>query len=443
MSNDNEQCISFQRTIRVRYEVDVFVAGGGPAGIAAALAAAGQKKSVYLAEEHSCFGGMGTAGLVPMFAQFTDGVNFVAGGIGRDVYERCNFPEKPSVWTKIKVEPLKRVYDDLIIESGVLFTFHTSLIGVEMDGPEVVYAVCSSKSGIFAVKAKAFVDGTGNGDLAAMAGASYEKGDEDNNLMPPTLCSLWADIDWDAVYEARKKGQDQQAMLSAAIEDGIFTYQDRHLPGMVQVGKHIGGGNIGHIFGVDGNDELSLTKGLVRGRRVLLEYEEYYKGYLKGYENMELVNTASLLGVRETRRITGDYVLSIDDFEKRAVFEDEIGRYCYPVDIHASKPEKKAFEQFKKEITTLHYKDGESYGIPYRVLTPRSLDNVLVGGRCISSDRYIQGSVRVMPGCFITGQAAGVAAAIIAEKKTSIHDIDVKELQHRLKAMGAFLPNLR
>ena len=106
-----------------------------------------------------------------------------------------------------------------------------------------------------------------------------------------------------------------------------------------------------------------------------------------------------------------DYVLSLDDFTSQAVFEDEIGRYAYPVDIHASKPDAASFAQFEREMGTYRYDPGESYGIPYRILLPQGLRNVLVAGRCVSSDRYLQGSIRVMPGCYITGQAAGLAAA--------------------------------
>jgi len=439
--------ISFERKIPLRHKVDVFVAGGGPAGAAASIAAAAQGAKVYLAEGHSCFGGMGTAGRVPNFMRFGDGVNFLADGVGRKIYNRLKksgklYRDGIHGAVSIDAEVLKRVYDELITEAKVDFTFHTHLIAVEKKGSEVEYAICAAKSGIFAVKARTFVDATGNGDLCAWAGAPYEKGDKDGNLMPGTHCSLWADIDWQKVYQARKNGQNHYKVLVKAIEDGVFTYPDRHLPGISQVGEHLGGGNVGHTFGVDGTDEKSLTKALVWGRKLTKEYETFYKQYLQGYENMTLAATGELLGIRETRRITGDYVMNLDDFKRRAVFDDEIGRYNYPVDIHPMRPDKKSFEQFTKEWTTLRYEKGESYGIPFRSLKPKGLDNVLVAGRCISSDRYVQSSIRVMPGCFITGQAAGIAAAITAEKNTKTRSLDIKQLQNRLKTIGAFLPNV-
>ena len=172
------------------------------------------------------------------------------------------------------------------------------------------------------------------------------------------------------------------------------------------------------------------------------EFERYYRDYLKGFEKIQLVATGSLLGVRETRRILGDYVLSLDDYKRRATFPDEIGRYAYPIDNHPVRPGKDTYEQHRKEFDeTLRYGKGESYGIPYRTLTPRGLDNVLVAGRCVSVNRMVYGSIRVMPGCFITGQAAGVAAAVASSKQLAPRAIDVKELQARLKKLGAYLPN--
>ncbi len=434
--------ITFRRDIPVRHEVDIFVAGGGPAGCAAAIAAARQGLSVFLAERHSCLGGMGTAGLVPAFMTFTDGEHFLADGIGREIAERL--AEASGLELRrtlcIDAETLKRVYDDLVAEAGVALTFETALIAVEKDSDaRVAHAVLAAKSGLFAVRAKVFIDGTGDGDLAAWAGAPFEKGDADGSMMPGTLCSLWACVDWDAVREGGLGAGNKR--IEEAYADGVFTTLDRHLPGMWRVGDDLGGGNIGHTFGVDATDERSVTEALVWGRKLVLEYERYYKHYLEGFERMKLVATGSLLGIRETRRILGDYVLCLDDFKARAVFDDEIGRYCYPVDIHASKPDEAHYRQFEREFRTLRYGPGESYGIPYRILTPRGLSNVLVAGRCVSADRYLQGSIRVMPGCFITGQAAGVAAALAIDKGADTRGIAVAELQQRLKTMGAYLPN--
>jgi len=448
MSSD--ETVSFVREIPVRHAVDVFVAGGGPAGVAAAVAAARQGASVFLAEGHSCFGGMGTAGLVPAFMRFGDGENFLAGGVGREVLDRLEKaggtgpgrldPNVAAIGSvAIDAEVLKRVYDEMVAEAGVDFTFHTALVAVQTEGQAVSAAICAAKSGLFAVRAGVYVDCTGDGDLCAWAGAPFEKGGEHGDLMPGTLCSLWADVDWQTILAEGKRAYREQ--LEKAIADGVFTHPDLHLPGMWRVGERLGGGNIGHTFGVDSTDERSLTEALLWGRKLVLEYERYYKEYLKGYENMVLVATGSLLGIRESRRIMGDYVLCLDDFHRRAVFEDEIGRYSYPVDIHPARPDQAEYRRFLDEWENLRYGPGESYGIPYRALLPRGLTNVLVAGRCISTDRYMQGSIRVMPGCYITGQACGVAAALAVRHGTDPRGIEVGELQQRLMDLGAYLPN--
>lgn len=441
--------ITLHRTLKIRHEADVFVAGGGPAGIAAAVTAARQGCRVVLVEGQSCFGGMGTSGGLPFFCHFSDGVNFVAGGVGREILDRLwaadgmgpTMAREQQRGVVYKIEVLKRVYDELIGDSGAVATLCTQCVGVEADGGTVEAVVCYGKSGLYAVKAHAYVDCTGDGDLCAWAGAPFEKGDRDGGLQAGTLCSVWADIDWAAANAAGHGMFKQQRHLSQALADGVFSIPDPHLPGMLPVGPRTGVGNIGHTYGVDATDERSVTQGLIWGRKLLLEYERFYKEYLKGYERMELVSTAAALGVRETRRIMGDYVLGIEDFKKRAAFDDEIGRYCYPVDVHAAKPNAQEQEHFEHKFKKLRYGEGESYGIPYRVLTPHGLDNMLVAGRCVSTDRDMNGSIRVMPACFITGQAAGMAAALMVQNRTDSRRVDVPRLQAKLAAMGAYVPN--
>lgn len=438
----------FRRDIPVRHDVDIFVAGGGPAGLAAAVTAARQGRRVFLAEGQCCFGGSGTAGGLPFFCMWGDGENFLAGGFGREVHEALWAAGGAGTGARkddmgglpYHVEVLKRVYDDLMTGSGADFAFATHLVGVEERDGRVEAAVCWGKSGLFAVRARVHIDCTGDGDLCAWAGAPFEKGDESGALQPGTLCSMWADIDWERANAAGHGIWCQDRLLPKAIQDKVISVPDPHMPGMIPVGPHTGGGNIGHLFGLDGTDERSLTKALLWGRKSLMEYERYFKTYLKGYEHMELVGTGSIAGIRETRRIMGDYVLALKDFNARAVFDDEIGRYCYPVDVHATSPEPEDLRRAEHDFKSLRYAKGESYGIPYRALLPRGLANVLVAGRCLSADRAMQGSIRVMPGCFITGQAAGMAAALAAEKGTDPRGVDVALLRKRLRSIGAWLP---
>lgn len=433
--------IRFQRELPVRYDVDVFVAGGGPAGCAAAIAAARQGAKVFLAEGQACLGGLGTAGLVPAYMCFGDGETFLAAALGKEILERLwdygGEAYKKSQTTSIKAESLKRVYEDMLLEVGVDFTLHTQLVAVEMDGNEIACCVLSGKSGLYAVTAKVYIDGTGDADLAAWAGVPYEKGDDKGNMMAGTLCALWSNIDF-----SLRQGPDS-ARLEEAYKDGVFKDLDLHLPGIWKISDHVGGSNAGHAYGVDGTDERSLTHALVYSRRLLDEYEAYYKNYRTGYERMELIATGALMGIRESRRIQGEYRLVLQDFLNQAVFEDEIGRYCYPVDIHASDSSKESFDTFHKEHHGYRYKTGENYGVPYRVMVPQKVNNLLVAGRCVSTDRPMQSSIRVMPGCYITGQAAGVAAALCAEQGVSPRAVDVRQVQRVLLEMGMYLPNFK
>lgn len=429
--------IAYQTSLPVKYDVDVFVAGGGPAGVAAAVAAARQGASVYLAEYSGAFGGAGTRALVPAFMQFDDGIHFLAGGIGQEVYDYIQ-SHVPAAFAEycppnIPVEILKLCYDEMMIGAKVSFEFFTQVTDVIRSGRELTYAICFGKGERYAVKAKIFIDCTGDGDMAFHAGAAYVQGDEAGNTMAATLCALWEGINW-----TNRRLPDSRR-LEQAFQDSVFTTPDRHLPGMWPISRTTGGSNAGHVYGLDGTCAASLTKGMLVGRKQLAEYRRYYREYLSGFENAEVVISAEQIGVRETRRILGDYVLNLEDFLNRAEFEDGIGRYAYPVDIHASDNSEEAHQRFLKEFANLRYEEGESYGIPYRSLMVRDFDNLLTAGRCISTDRAMQASVRVMPCCFITGQAAGIAAAMAAQSYQSVRAVDVQNLRDRLRQAGVYL----
>lgn len=429
----------FTKELPIRYDVDILVVGGGPSGVAAAVTAARKGKRVLILENNGCFGGEGTTGLVPSFAQFTDGKDFLVGGIGREIRdltigEYCDY--KRYFYT-FSVEKLKSVYDNLVCkEKNIDFLFFTKMVDVVAHDGHVDYIIAASKFGLFAVHANIYIDCTGDGDLCAWAGADFEYGDENGDVMPPTLCSLWSNIDYDRAEPIKNK-------LELAINDGVFTNEDRHVPGIMPSNpeKGIGGGNVGHVFGAHGTDDVSLTKAMIEGRKIVSEFKRFHNEYVEGYENAYLCYTADMLGIRESRRIVGDYQLCGDDFKKRATFDDEIGRYAYPVDIHIMKPNVDAYNAYMKEFTeTMVYGVGESYGIPYRILTPAKLSNVLVAGRCVSTDRQMQASIRVIPGCYITGQAAGDAAVLAAESQ-DVRRVNISELQNEIVKSGGIVQN--
>lgn len=433
---------SYSKNLEVKFSTDVFIAGGGPAGVAAAIACARQGKKVFIAEAGGCFGGTSTQALVPELMNFDDGVNFLSGGFGKVIHSRLfGGVAQHRQWYAVKSETIKRLYDELILDSGVEFLFYSKVVDVITNGDgRVEYAVLSGKKGIYAVSAKVFIDCTGDGSVAAFAGADFEYGGKNGEIAGATLCSLWGGVDFskkDFIFDGCK--------YQEAYNKGYFSQYDGILPGIKPTNAEIGvgGGNVGHCYHVDDTDEQSITKAMLYGRKSMTEYEKYYRDFLgeSGFSNTTLIQTANVLGVRESRRIIGDIVMNYEHYLARQVFEDEIGRYSYPIDIHPETADHKGAVEFTKNVSK-QYGEGESYGISYRALTPKGLENVLVAGRCISADRSMQASMRVIPCCYITGQATGIAAAL-ATSGGDVHNINITELQKRLVEFGAYLPNFK
>ena len=421
--------IEFKRKVPVEYDVDVCVVGGGPAGVAAAVAAARAGARVFLGEALGCFGGLGTAGMVPAFCGVGNGVEFLGGRFCREIFDALEIPsgELDREFSFINTEKLKRVYDRIISESGVEFLLDVRLAAVETSDGRVTEAVFSEcgDAGFFAVRAKVFIDATGNGDLAAWAGADYAFGNAQGIPMPSTLCQLWSGVDWECFH--REKPAVFEKLLQA-IDDGVFSVIDRHHSGMFPTGSSSATGNFGHVFGLVAHDRNSRTRGWLDIRKRLPEFQKFYNRYVPGFARAELVATASLMGVREGRRIIGDYTLTLGDFKARANFPDEIGRFAYSVDIHPYDDSLAEFERFTRDFYgNLRYQPGESYGVPFRVLIPSKLRNVLTAGRCVSTDQPMEASIRVMPGCYLTGTAAGTAAALA--KSGEVREVKVADIR--------------
>lgn len=427
--------IPYQKALEVRQETDVLVAGGGAAGVAAAIAAARMGARVLLIEASGSLGGLGTTGMVPAFAAFTDGVHPLCSGIGMEIRRQVSVHTPLEArWTPVDAEELKRVYDRMVSEAGVQTLFFTNLADMICEGDRAQYAVLTSREGLYAVRAKVFIDCTGDGCLAAAAGADFAVGDAQEQVMPPTLCSLWGGLNAEAYSKAPVRER-----LEQAIADGVFTFADRHLSGLYLREDGAAGGNVGHIFGTDCLDEASMTQAMMWGRTSMQEYEYFYRHYVEGCQDLHLLATAPMLGVRESRRLRCDYTLQAADFLSRADFEDEIGRCSYPVDIHIMNTENEEMKRFEDEYRALSYAPGESYGIPYRSLVVAGLENVLTAGRCMGTDRQMQASVRVIPGCYVTGQAAGTAAALALKADGRVRGVSARQLQQALADSGAYI----
>ncbi|MFO7871074.1 MAG: FAD-dependent oxidoreductase [Kiritimatiellia bacterium] len=436
-----------QNSIPLDDSYDVIVAGGGPAGCTAAAAAAREGARTLLVEATGALGGMGTSGLVPAWCPFTDKEKIIYGGMGEQILKKCiagmpHVPPDNYDWTPIDPELLKRLYDELLSENGAEVLFNSVLAGVESEKPgRADTLIVANKRGLRAYRAKAFVDATGDGDLAARAGADYEKGDEKEELQPVSLCFTIANVDtYGFEYCGTIRHGPKPHIMDKIVESGKYPeIPDRHACNAL-VGPGTVGFNAGHMWQVDNTDPETVSSALVKGRRIAAAFRDALAEFFpSAFGNGHLVQTGTLIGARETRRITGDYVLKLDDFLSLRSFPDEICRNCYFIDIHHTKADAGTE---KEGHHPLGLKKGESHGIPYRCLTPAGIENVTVAGRCISCDRDVQGSVRVMPVCLCTGEAAGAATAMAAGGGGDVHAVDTAALREKLRNHGAYLPEV-
>ncbi|MDR3261481.1 MAG: FAD-dependent oxidoreductase [Tannerella sp.] len=443
----------FTRQIPVDKEYDIIVAGGGPAGIGAALAAARLGAKVLIIEATGCLGGMGTSGLVTAFDPMANGEEMLVGGIMREIVEKLykrgflGPNEKPEVfmkayhhWTAFQLEGYKLLLDELVTEANIEVRFFTRVIDADVDKKKgIVNGVIQQNiEGLRLVKAKTYIDATGDAVLSDLCGVQCrEAGKDTPNIMPATLCSYFANINYSkAVFIGT-----QHPLLMKAIEDGHFTQPDRHLPGIFVMGKTLGYLNGGHVFGLDALKCESLTNGMMLGRKIVQEYFSFYKKYVPGYENIELVTTASLMGVRESRRIVGEYELKFEDYISKREFPDQIGIFNKFVDIHAYDSSEEEFKRHIKESQQIgKLKQGEYFGIPYSILVPKGWSNLWVAGRCSSSDVLVHGSIRVQPAASMMGQAAGTAAVQSIKTGQPACDLNTETLITTLRTAGAKLP---
>ena len=444
------------RDIPIEDGYDVVVAGGGPAGVGAALSAARLGANVLLVEATGCLGGMGTSGLVTAFDPMANGQEMLVGGIIKEIvfnmYKRgfLGPQEKPEVftkayhhWTPFNVEGYKLILDEMVTEAGIEVRFFTKVIDVEANPEKGIVDgfILHNIEGYRFVKSKTFIDSTGDAVVADLCGAiCREAGRDTPNIMPATLCSYFTNID----FENRVSVGTEHPLLLKAIEDGHFTQTDRHLPGISQVGNSIGYLNGGHVYSLNALRCESLTNGMMHGRKIAKEYLSFFKQYVPGFENVEHATTASVMGVRESRRILGEYELNFEDYISKREFPDQIGIFNKSVDIHPYNDSLEEFNRFKKEYgETGRLRPGEQFGIPYSILVPKRWSNLWVAGRCSSSDIKVHGSIRVQPAASMMGQAVGTAAVQSIKTGQPACDLNTETLISTLRDEGANLPQKR
>lgn len=455
----------FCRDIPVEQEYDVVVAGGGPAGTAAAVCAARLGAKTLLVEATGCLGGMGTSGLVASFGPVADGERMLVGGFMKELIEtmweakafgphvvREFFTSQLNRWVPFKPEALKRILDDFVVEAGVDVRFFTRAVDVDVVNRKIQGVVISNVEGFQYIPTKAVVDATGDAAVSALAGAECKVVLRDTDTVAPsTLCSLFAGINWDhPEYGDDWRGIDavknrtKNEWLQQAIEEGHFTQEDRFMPGMNKIGKHTGALNGGHVFNLNPLNIRSLSDGMIFGRKLALEYESFFRKYVPGCENIEHLTTAPVMGVRDSRRIVGEFELTIEDFRSKRQFPDQVAVYNRPTDVHPTNTSKEEYERFLKDF---HGKEnlgqGNCVGIPYSILVPRGWENLWVAGRCHSSDTKVHGSIRAQSAAYMMGQAAGSAAVQSIRTGQPACDLNTATLVETLRDNGAYLPQTK
>ncbi|MEM1990125.1 MAG: FAD-dependent oxidoreductase [Thermoproteota archaeon] len=407
---------------------DVVVVGGGTAGVAAAVAAGRNGSNTLLVERYGFLGGTMTAGLVNPFMTFHAGKEQIIHGIFQEIIDRLKRLEGYDEKTKaFDVEAMKIVADQMLEEAGVKLMLHTCAIGVLMQENVLRGIEIHNKSGRSIVLGKVIVDATGDGDIAVMAGAPYEKGREEDGLTQPmTLNFRMGGVETDKMpsreeinrlfNEAKNKGE-----ISIPRENVLWFHTTRK--GEIHF-------NTTRVIKVDGTRVEDLTFAEVEARRQMMELVAFLKKNVPGFEKAYLLMSATQIGVRETRRIIGEYVMTGEDILKARKFTDVIARGSYPIDIHNPTGEGTVIKSPPP---------GSSYDIPYRSLVPKNVENLLVAGRCISTTHEAQAAIRVIPIVVAIGQAAGTAAALAAKLNISPRKLNVQLLQKTLREQGANL----
>ncbi|NML45893.1 FAD-dependent oxidoreductase [Ramlibacter sp. G-1-2-2] len=432
------------RQLPVYGEYDVVVLGGGPAGIAAAVAAARAGRKTLLVERYGFLGGMGTAAGVTNFcglhANVEGNIRQVVHGVADQLLQRIdrlgglNQPHGlfgKTVAQAYDTAAYKIAADDLMLSAGVDILFHALGAGVLMDGPRVTGLLVETKSGRQAVLGRAFVDASGDGDLAAWAGAPYAKGDGHGNMLYPSTMFRLNGINPE---RAGKAWEVIPKLMLQAEAEGRYKFP-RKTPivrpqksgiewrvNLTQLANREGNA-------MDGTDARELTDAEILGRRQIAEVAGFLRE-VPGFESAYIVDIAPQVGIRETRRITGLYELTEADVLGCADFDDTIGVNGWPLELHLkgdvefrwTPPGSRGFNQ-----------------LPYRMVVPQGLDNVWVAGRCASMSHEAQSAARVTGACFVMGEAAGIAADLALANQQTAAGIDVAKLQQRLEKEGAYL----
>jgi hypothetical protein len=438
-------------------DYDVMVIGGGVTGVAAATAAARTGARTALIELKPFVGGNATTGLC-LHNYITKDGRQVVFGFAQELVDRLKemggavghvpFHGFVSAVTPVDGQMFRILATEVLAEAGVTVMYGANVVGVEADGGHVEGLQCALKGGVRTIRAKTYVDSSGDADVAVFAGANSWMGEKETGKMQPVSMLLNC-YGTDNRRIAEEIAVSEPAMATRpdhpepfpvyfngtfskwndiVLEQSIFPNEDHKVFFNTVWPNHINV-NTSAVFGVDATDPLALSRAGAELLRQVDKAGRFIREHVPGFEDAYMA-PAAFPGARQTRHIEGLYEISDDDVDKGRKFDDTIGQVCFPVDIHDPETGQASFYQIGG--------DG-AFDIPYRAMVPKGLDNVLVAGRCISVTSYANGATRNMAPCLVMGEGAGVATAMAAEQGVGLPDLDVSRLQDVLEERGVFL----
>lgn len=405
---------------------DLIVVGGGISGVAAAVAAAREGLFVLLIEKFGSLGGAMSNSLVYPFMNHS-----VKAGEGRRLTSAGIFSEMKSRRAKfndVSWETYKFVFDDMVTEAGVDVIFHSDVFEAVTEDRTIRSIKVATKAGVLGFEADFFIDASGDGELIAMTGCDFQLGREsDGYCQPMTTCFRVAGVDVDKFLTEKPE---LQAKYHEYQNQGRIINPRENILVFVGPGDGILHFNTTRIVKHDPTDPFEISRAEIAARKQINEMLVFLKEHSTAFEHASLVYVANHIGVRESRKLKGEHILTEDELKSCVKFEDRIALGNYDIDIH---------NPLGTGTYIYRFNPGEYYSIPYRALLPKEYDNMLVAGRCLSADHGAHSSVRIMPICACLGEAAGVAIAVAKQSGANAHTLDVSTVQKKLRENGAVI----
>lgn len=410
---------------------DFIVVGGGLSGVAAAVSASRQGLKTLLIEKSGALGGAITNNLVyPFMRYWTEGENGENKNLSAGIFNEMRKREKdyPSVGSGIHFIPeyYKFILDDMISEADVDVLLHATVFEVGESDGKIRSVKAVTKSGVLEFESDFFCDATGDGELFYLAGCEYQLGRESDGLCQPmTTCFRMSGVDLKQFEVDRRELQRRYKEQKA---NGDIQNPREDILVFVGIGDGVLHFNTTRIVKHNPTDAFDVSAAEISARRQICEMEKFLRENSSAFDNATIISIANEIGIRESRKLKGVHILTVDELKGMVDFPDAIALGNYDIDIH--NPEGSGTSHY-------YFGKGEYYKIPYRSLLPKEYDNLLVCGRCISATHEAQASIRIMPICATLGEAAGVAAAVAKKSGKSAHTVDVAEVQKVLRNVGA------